>query len=150
MKQIKYLKESEGITKPSDLFNNIKIYALISWFDEIIKTLAAERELKKKKYDEDGDDLYDEINQIPSYEIAMLLIPNFPFSKNWKNFDNKKGGFAWYFYNKDNNSIVNWGSRYFLFDGDSNSNWNNFSLVKHFYTYTNNEVFDFFKKKLNK
>lgn len=97
----------------------------------------------------DDSKFYDIINkQIPAYQIAQLLVPQFPY--NWKkNFKNEKGWLTWYYYVKENNTICNWWSRYFLFDWDVNSCWNNFSLVKKSKWFTNAETFRFFKELLN-
>jgi hypothetical protein len=75
-------------------------------------------------------------------------LPEFPY--NWRrNFKNQKWWFTWYYYNESTNSICNWGSRYFLFDWDTSSCWDNFQLIKRSKNFTNAETFRFFKDLLN-
>jgi len=42
-----------------------------------------------QKFNKDENNFYEQINQIPAYQIAEILVP-FKFSKNEKNFDNEK------------------------------------------------------------
>lgn len=132
----------------SYLADNIKIFykkALQKIEEEEIKNNI----IIKKGFSFSENWFYEEINKIPAYELAQFLIPEFKLNKNGKNFDNHENGFTWYFYNKKNNTICNWGSRHFNY-WDVWSCYNNFSLIKHFYNFTNKETFDFFKKLTNK
>ena len=109
-----------------------------------------EKEKRKKEMEEhlktfwSDNKMYEEINAIPAYQIAQLLLPQFPYDGK-KNFKNENGGYTWYFYNQETNTIVNWWSRYFNWK-DTGSGWNNFSLIKNYRNYTNKETFEFFKK----
>ena len=132
----------------SELFNNIKLFACITWYDEIIEAQILQKQLLKKQYSTDGDDLYHKINSIPAYTIAQILLPEFPFDKNWKNFKNKKWWFCWYFYDKNTNSICNWGSRYFAY-WDSNSCFAPFQLIQKWHNFSNAETFKYFKEHFN-
>jgi hypothetical protein len=128
----------------SELISNIKEYA---WKVRMKKQLEEQRrkeEIEQKlKMSGSDNKFYETINEIRAYDIAQILVPDFPYD--WKrNFKNKKWWFTWYFYSTDNNAIVNWWSRFFNW-GDSNSQWCNFALVKNFYWYNNNETFQWFK-----
>lgn len=127
--------------------NIIKQYAEIE--KERIEKKRREEEKKflskSKNYNE--TELYKEINNIPAYIIAQRIIPQFPFNRNWKNFDNEKGWYTAYFYCKNSNLICNWGSRHFNW-GTSESKYNNFSLIKNSYNFTNWETFNYFKDLL--
>ncbi len=133
--------------KNSELVDKIKIYALIENEENEIKNRIALSEMKLKNYETQWNEDYDKINSYPAYQIAQQLVPNFPFAKNWKNFHNEKKGFTGYYYVKDTNTICNGGSRYFKFDGDDNSCWNNYSIIKHWYSLSDREVFQWFKDK---
>lgn len=120
------------------------------------KELELKNQEKKKEVEEllskfswDDNKIYDIIlYQIPAWQIAQLILPEFPY--NWKkNFKNKKWWFTWYYYVKETNSICNWGSRYFLFDWDEWSCWDNFQMIKRSKNLTNAETFKFFKELLN-
>lgn len=115
--------------------------------DRIKEEVRIKNEEMKKMIELSWQDnkFYNEINTlIPAYEIAQIIVPEFPFD--WKkNFKNHKWWLTWYFYNKENNTIVNWWSQYFAW-WDANSNWNNFSMIKHHYNFTNLETFEYFKK----
>lgn len=131
----------------SDLLDKIKIYALIEAEESEIKNRIAVEEMSLKNYNSEWNEDYEKINSIPAYQIAQTLIPNFTFAKNGKNFNNNKKGFTGYYYVKETNTICNGGSRYFLFDWDENSCWNNFSIIKNWFWYTNRETFEWFKDK---
>lgn len=90
------------------------------------------------------EELFFKIDNIPAYIIAELLVP-FKLNSNWKNFDNEKKWFCWYYYIEDINAICNGGSRYFNW-GDVNSCYSPSVLVKNFYDYTWGETISFFKK----
>lgn len=132
----------------SDLLDKIKIYALLeAESKEIENRIALEKmEVNMKKYNTDWNEDYEKINSIPAYEIAQSLIPQFPFDRNGKNFQNKQKGFTGYYYVKDTNTICNWWSRYFDY-WDATSCFNNFSIIKNWYSFTNREVFEYFKEK---
>lgn len=131
----------------SELFNNIKLYSLIEGWAIMMRDIATQKLLKQKKYDE-WDDLYQKINSIPAHDIAMRLIPDFPFNSNWKNFNNKKWWLCWYYYVKDTNSICNWWSRYFNY-WEAWSCFAPFQIIKNWYSYTNAETFEYFKNNFN-
>ena len=134
--------------KKSRLFNNIEKLS------EKRKTKLLEEEKNRKEHNEsvmklsqwsDGG-VYEKINSIPAYQVAMMLVPEFPYD--WKkNFKNKKWWLTWYFYCSETNSICNWWSRYFNW-WTSTSCWNNFSMVKNQKDMTDKETFTFFKKIL--
>lgn len=107
-----------------------------------------EIEQRMATYSKDDNNLYDVINQIPAWQIAQMLLPQFPLNKNWKNFTNEKWWFTWYYYCKDTNSICNWWSRFFNW-GDEWSCWNCFSLVKRYKNWTDCKTFEYFKDILN-
>lgn len=134
--------------KKSRLFGFIKWLAKKELIEKQEQDEKRKQELEEqmKKYWNEWNDLYIKFNQIPAYQIAQLLIPEFPYD--WKkNFKNKKWWFTGYFYNKDNNTIVNWGSRYFDW-GDDGSGWNNFSLLKRFKNLTDKQTFLLIKEIL--
>lgn len=114
------------------------------------KIKQKEIEQRMSTYSKDDNNLYEVINQIPSWQIAQILLPQFPFD--WKkNFKNEKWWFCWYFYNAEDNTIVNGWSRFFNWWYEW-SWWNNFSLVKRFKNWTDRETFEYFKTilKINK
>lgn len=87
--------------------------------------------------------LYEVINKIPAYVVVEILIPDFPYD--WRrNFKNNNRWLTWYYYVEESNTICNWWSRYFDWWTDA-SCWNNFSLVKRYFDYTNAETFQWFK-----
>lgn len=128
----------------SRLFWFIKTFAN-SEQEEIIKEQQKRKkeiEEKMKDYWKDWNKFYEEINSIPAYQIAELLIP---FKYDWKkNFKNWKKWFCRYFFNSDTNTICNGWSRHFNFWW-SESCFNNFSLVKHFNNWEDKYVFKYFK-----
>lgn len=131
--------------KESRLFNLIKGFAIKEQEEKEEQKRIREIEIKSqiKNFNKWENVFYEKINLILSYQIAEMLIPDFPFD--WKkNFKNKKWWFTWYYYVKETNTICNWWSRYFNW-WDESSCWNNFSLVKQSKDFTNKEVFDFFK-----
>lgn len=135
--------------KKSRLFNLIKSFAKKELQEIKIRDEKKRKELEKQLQNFKWDDnkIYEQINSIPAYLIAQMLIPEFPFD--WKkNFKNKKWWYTWYFYCKDTNTIINWGSRYFLFDWTVSSWWNNFCLIKYFKWFDNRQTFQFFTKLL--
>ena len=135
--------------KESRLFNMIKAFAEKEQEEINIEELKRKKEIEDnlKHYGDKWNEFYQEINLIPAYQIAQILIPEFPLNRNWKNFNNKKQWLTWYFYNKSTNTIVNGWSRHFNFWW-SESCFNNFSLVKHFKGWSDREVFLFFKQLL--
>ena len=106
-------------------------------------------EMMKQFNNNDDRNLYNEINSaIPAYEIAMSVLPQFKYDGK-KNFKNGKWGFTAFYYIEDNNSICNGWSRHFNW-WDENSCYNNFSIIKNFYSLTNKETFEFFKRLITK
>ena len=144
--KVEILKERE---KKSRLFNLIEQLANKQKQEIQERDLQKQRDIEKqlKQFQWDDNKFYEKINIIPAYIIAQMLVPEFPYD--WKkNFKNKKWWLTWYFYCKDTNTIINWWSRYFLFDGTVSSWWNNFSLVKRYKNFDNRQTFLFFKKLL--
>ncbi len=135
--------------KESRLISNIKSLARQEYKElreaEELRQKEIEEVLSKFKWDENK--FYELINkQIPAYQIAQLLVPEFPFD--WKkNFRNNKWWFTWYYYVKETNSIANWWSRYFNW-WTVNSCWSNFELIKRSKSFTNKETFAFFRDLL--
>ena len=122
------------------------------WKEQLrLKTIADEKrareiEKKLKNYDKWWNEAYENINNIPAYEIAQMLIPEFAYD--WtRNFKNGKWWYTGYFYNSTTNTICNGWSRYFN-DWDSWSCYNNFILVKNYKWWTSLQVFNFFKELL--
>lgn len=150
----KYWKECKILfaeKKDSKLFNLIKSFAVKEQEELENYKLAREKEIqdKLKIFNKSENNFYDEINSIPAYQIAELLIPEFPFD--WKkNFKNNKWWFTWYYYVSETNTICNGWSRYFLFTWDESSCWNNFSLVKNFKSLSDKQCFLLFKEILCK
>lgn len=135
----------------SRLFTDIEKYANISLEEQKKEEEKKKKELEKKMklYASRWEDnnLYEKINDIPAYQIAEMLLPEFPFD--WKkNFKNKKWWFAGYFYVKEMNWIANWWSRYFNW-WDENSVFSPFMIIKNWYWLTNRETFEYFKDKFN-
>lgn len=134
----------------SRLVSNIKELAKAEQeeIDIINKQKQKEIEATLSKFSWDENKFYEAINkQIPAYQIAQLLIPEFPFD--WKrNFKNNKWWFTWYYYVRETNSICNWGSRFFARWTES-SCWSNFELIKRTKNFTNKETFAFFRAILN-
>ena len=127
--------------KTSQLFNNIEKYAEIVQKKREKQQKQLEKKMKKNLWNNED---YEKIQLLPAYEIAQLLIPEFPYD--WKrNFKNKKWWLCWYFYIKDKNVICNWWSRYFLFHGSNDSCWWPYQLVKHQLWLTDRETFEYFK-----
>ena len=133
---------------------NSRLFSMIKTFAK--KEMQEQEELKQKKqkeiesmlqnFSKDDNKFYEQINSIPAYEIAQILLPEFPYD--WKkNFKNKKWGFTWYFYCNDTNTICNWGSRYFN-EWSVWSCYNNFSLMKMHKWLDNRQTFAIFKKLL--
>lgn len=132
----------------SRLFWLIKSFAKKELEDQKVQEEKRQEKIQArlKEFSTKDNWFYQTINSIPAYEIAQNLLPEFPYD--WKkNFKNKVWGFTWYFYNKETNTICNWGSRYFNW-GWIDSCWDNFSIIKYHYNYTNKETFNFYKKAL--
>lgn len=101
-----------------------------------------EEKIKKMWFSE--KDVYNEINKkVPAWFLATE-ITWFKLNKNWKNFDNEKWWYCWFWYDKELNIIHNWGSQNrFL-----NKNWYDpFQIVKERKNYNNREVFLYFKNR---
>lgn len=133
----------------SRLFNHIKWFAKKEEeeLNKIKEQQRIELEEKMKSYSNDEKNIYDLILTIPAYQIAQLLLPEFPYD--WKrNFKNNQWWFTWYYYSESKNIIINWWSRHFNWLNDT-SWWNNFELIKRFKWYTNKETFSFYKQLLN-
>lgn len=134
--------------KKSDL-TQLQLLADAEKEEQRIKQLENQKKIEEalSKYKDWWNELYELINtQIPAWQIAQLLVPQFPF--NWrKNFKNEKWWFCGYYYVADSNSICNWWSRYFNW-WDENSCWSNFELIKRSKNFTNAEVFAFYKDLL--
>ena len=142
--KVEILAERKKISK---LFNNIEKYAKIEQKrqDKLKQERLKQIEEQLKNFNWDNE-FYLKINSIPAYQIAELLIPDFPF--NWKkNFKNNKNWLTGYWYCADTNTIVNGWSRHFNWWGD-NSCWNNFSLIKRTKNWDNRQTFEFFKQLL--
>lgn len=119
--------------------------------EEYEKQEKMNRLIKWEKYVDEKhklEALFKKIDSIPAYLIAEKLIPEFPFDKNWKNFNNEKWWFTWYYYVKDLNSICNWWSQYFAW-GDVNSCWTPSVIIKHWFNYNWWEVISWFKNNFN-
>lgn len=129
----------------SELFDNIKLYALIQWGSDMMESIRSQKEIAGKNYNTDGDDDYQKINSIPAHVIAEIVVPWFTFSKNGKNFNNKKKWFTWYYYVKATNSICNGWSRYFNY-WNENSCFANFQIIQKEYNFSNRETFEWFRK----
>jgi len=139
---------SEQNTK-SDFMDKIKIYALIEAEGERLKNQIVINEMKLKNYNSEWNEDYEKINSYPAYVLAETLMQqkwhSFPFD--WKKqFKNEKKGVTWYYYVKETNTICNWWSRHFDWGTDS-SCWNNYSIIKHWYNYSDKETFEWFKKQ---
>ena len=130
----------------SRLFNSIKLLAKKEQQEQQQEKAKKEKEIAERlsKYWQDWNNFYDEINKIEAYTIAQVLLPEFPYD--WKkNFKNKKWWLTWYFYNSETNTICNGGSQYFSW-GWSESCFNNFSIIKNWYSFDDAQTFNFFKK----
>lgn len=108
---------------------------------EQMNSLIYWKEYKDKK--QELEVLFNKIDSIPAYIIAEKLVP-FKLNKNWKNFDNEKKWFCWYYYVEDINAICNWWSRYFNW-WDDTSCYSPSVLVKNFYDYSWGETLQWFK-----
>lgn len=129
-------RKKETDRKIEEYKKNEKMNKLINW----------------DRYEESKEKLiriFEVIDSIPAYLIAEKILPQFPFNKNWKNFDNEKWWFCWYYYVSELNSICNWWSRYFLYDWDVNSCWSPSSLIKHEFNLTWWETIKYFKDNFN-
>ena len=135
--------------KESRLFNLIKSFANKEQETLELQKKQRQKELEKqiKDFWEKWNEFYEELNLLPAYQIAQLLLPQFPLDKNEKNFKNEKHSFTGYFYNRETNTICNWGSRYFNW-GTTESCYNNFTLVRNYKNWNDKETFLFFKKLL--
>ena len=134
--------------KNSTLVNNIKLYALIEAEAERIKNIESSECFKITKQRTEGEWIYEQIQALPAYSIALHVVPQFPYD--WKkNFRNEKKWFTAYFYVSETNSICNWGSRYFNF-WDANSCFGPFQIIKNHYNYTNAQTFEWFKDNIFK
>jgi len=134
--------------KKSRLFENIKKYSENKLKIIENERIQKEKEFIKKSISHNEFCLYKKINEIPAFIIAEKILPQFKFSKNQKNFDNQKNWYCAYYYVKNTNTICNGWSRHFLFTWDEHSCWNNFSIIKNFYSFTNKETFSYFKTLL--
>lgn len=147
MAEVKIIAKQDN--KKSKLFNQLQLLADAEKEEHNIKHLESKKKIEEalSKYKDWWNELYELINtQIPAWQIAQLLVPQFPF--NWrKNFKNEKWWFCWYYYVADSNSICNWWSRYFNW-WDENSCWSNFELIKRSKNFTNAETFAFYKDLL--
>lgn len=130
------------------LFNSIEDLAKAEK-EEVMAKRQQETELKIKeyqkqekmnrlinweKYEEDKEKLhrlFKKIDSIPVHLIAEKINPQYPLSKNQKNFDNEKWWYCWYYVVKELNAICNWWSKHFLFDWDQNSCWTTSNIIKH-------------------
>lgn len=73
------------------------------------------------------------IDNIPVHLISEIILPQFPLSRNQRNFDNEVGGYTAYFISdKHDNTICNGGSVHYAW-GDSDSCYTPSLLVKHQY-----------------
>jgi len=140
---VKILAEQK---KNSALFNNISLYSLIEAWEDILKNINIQKQMLSKNYGDGENDDYEKIQSIPAHQIAMIVRPEFTFSKNGKNFNNKKKWFTWYYYVKETNSICNWWSRYFSW-GDENSCFAPFQIIQKEYSLSNGETFAWFREK---
>lgn len=143
---VKILREQNINSRLVDLLHDLY---LAEKAEQDIINEQRQKDIKEKlqKFNDTDNHFYEQINsEIPAWQIAELLVPEFPFDWN-KNFKNKKWWFTWYFYNKDDNTIVNWWSRYFAWWSDT-SWWNNFSMIKRTKWFTDKETFAFFKEIL--
>ena len=130
--------------KESRLFKLIKNFAEKEQQEkeEIKQKRQKEIEDQLKKFNKEDNNFYEQINKIPAYKIAELLVP---YKYDWrKNFNNGKWWVCWYYYVSETNTICNWGSRHFNWWDDS-SCWNSFSLVKNYKWLSNKETFLLFK-----
>lgn len=137
--------EKEEVLKKREEENQRKI-------EEYQKQEKMNRLINWDKYEENQEKLhklFKKIDSIPAYLVAQKINPMFPLSKNWKNFDNEKWWYTWYYYLKDMNAIVNWWSQHFLFNWTINSCWTPSNLVKHQYDFTWKETIDWFKKNFD-
>jgi hypothetical protein len=129
----------------------IKLIPLFA--EETKKENKIEQDKRQKEYEQrlkefwnKWNELYETINMIPAYQIAQVLLPEFAFD--WKKNFKKWKFLKWYYYVQETNTICNWGSHEFNW-WNSNSCWNNFSLVQKHKNFTAKETFEFFKKILN-
>lgn len=126
-----------------------------------IKTRAEEFEKKNQinkliqwsKYTENKEKLekiFEVIDSIPAYLVAEQIVPQFKLSSNWKNFDNDKKWYTWYYYVEDLNAICNWWSRYFNY-WDVNSCFSPSVIIKNELNCNWGDVINYFKTnfKLN-
>ncbi len=152
------IKERQGSWK---LFNSIEILARVEKqqvlakkeeenrikIEEYIRQEKMNRLIKWSKYEEDKEKLqrlFNNIDSIPINLVVEKINPMFPLSKNWKNFDNEKWWFCWYYVVKELNSVCNGGSQYFNWGG-INSCWSPSVLIKHQYNLTWNKTIQYFK-----
>lgn len=133
---------------------NSRLFNLLPYFAEVTKQEKEQENLiKQKQYEEKmkdikqwSNELYETIISIPAWQIAQMLMPQFPFD--WKKNFKKWHSLKWYYYVEETNTICNWWSHEFAF-WDSNSCWDSFQLVKRHKNFTSKETFDFYKKLLN-
>ena len=130
-------KQEENKLKEEQIKKRVEEYQK----KEQMNSLIYGKQFKDKK--EELEALFTKIDSIPAYVIAEMLVP-FKLNKNWKNFDNEKWWFTWYFYVEDLNCICNWWSRYFN-NWDVNSCYSPSVLIKNFYDYTWAETIHWFK-----
>ena len=122
-----------------DAFKNLNKYA--------DKRNAEVAEMKAKLLAsgwKDTDIKYEIINRIPSYLISQILLPSFVFDgkKNFKH----NGKMKWFFYVNETNSICNWGSEEYAWK-ETDSCWNNYSLVERYLSLTKEQTFKWFEDK---
>ena len=116
---------------------------------EIEKRQKAFLETKQRVDLSGKNSIYDDINQIPAWQVSEWLNPQFKYSGN-RNFESdnpKKNKWTAFYYSESRNCIINWGSSHYNW-WTSTSWYGPFELVKYSKDWSNRETFEFFKKLL--
>lgn len=116
---------------------------------EVEKRQKAFLETKQRVDLSSKNSIYDDINQIPAWQVSEWLNPQFKYSGN-RNFhsDNpKKNKWTAFYYSESRNCIINWGSAHYNWWTSTSGYWP-FELVKYSKDWSNRETFEFFKKLL--
>jgi len=133
-----YEQDREKRKRLEDFEKKSKIETLITWWS--YKSKKKEMEI-----------FFNKLDAIPAYLVSEKLLPQFKFHSNERNFlsDSKKWNrFTWFFYSKDLNAIINWGSSYYNF-WETASWYSPTVLVKNHFWMNWKEVVAWFKANFN-
>jgi len=135
---LKEKTKQEQKIRAEETEKKIRMEALISWGNYVDKRKQTE-------------DFFRRLDEIPAYIVSEKLLPQFKFHTNERNFlsDTKTGNkFTAFFYSKELNAIVNWGSHHYNF-WDTNSWYSPTVLVKNQLWLEWKEVVQRFKENFN-